>query len=184
MLATIPPATGKILISEPFMADPDFKRSVVFLVEHGEEGTVGFVLNQETQLFLNDVIAQFPDFGPRLQIGGPVQPDTLHYIHREARLGGVEVMPGVFWGGSFDILKELIDAQELDPSHIRFYIGYSGWSPGQLEEELKNNSWIVSSISMAHLFSDDYEDFWKETVRSLGNRYAHIANFPENPNLN
>ena len=76
------PESGRFLISEPFLADPNFKRTVILLTEHGEEGSVGFVLNRPTKLTINNVLEDFPDFDAPLHVGGPVQQDTLHFIHR------------------------------------------------------------------------------------------------------
>ncbi len=186
MLNQLSPENGKILISEPFMLDPNFRRSVIFIVEHGEEGTVGFVLNQETEVAIHDVIRKFPIFDARIHIGGPVETDTLHYIHTlgEKLEGARVVAEGVYWGGDFETLKQLVERGEVNESQVRFFIGYSGWSPGQLDEELQQNSWIVSGTSKENLFDKDYDDFWKETIRSLGSKYAHIANFPQNPMWN
>ncbi len=186
MLSKIAPEAGKILISEPFMLDPNFRRAVVFMVEHGVEGTVGFVLNQETEVTINDIIPQFPLFDSRLHIGGPVQLDNMHFIHRLGKMipGSVQICEGVFWGGDFEVLKKLIDEGKINLSDVRFFLGYSGWDPGQLENELNGNSWIVSDIVPDQLFSEDYENFWKSSVKNLGSKFAHIANFPENPNWN
>jgi putative transcriptional regulator len=185
MLSKIKPASGKILISEPFMMDPNFKRSVILIVEHEEEGTVGFVLNQETEVFLSDIMEELNEISMRLFIGGPVQPDTLHFIHTMKDLeGGKEILPGVFWGGNFEQLKIMINNGQVDINDFRFFIGYSGWGIGQLDEEIDQNSWIVADTNKENLFAEYYEDFWKETVRSLGSKFAHIANFPENPFLN
>lgn len=186
MLSKIAPTAGKILISEPFMLDPQFRRSVVLLVEHAEQGTVGFVLNQETEVTIADIIPGFPLFDSRICIGGPVQTDTLHFIHKIPNLveGGVEVEEGVYWGGDFDQLREQIALGRVKLEDVVFFLGYSGWSPEQLEEEIESNSWIVSPTQSTDIFNEDHQNFWKTAVRKLGNKYAHIANFPENPMWN
>lgn len=186
MLSHIAPSVGKILISEPFMLDPNFKRSVVLLVEHGDEGSVGLVWNQPTELVVSDILENFPEFKAKVHIGGPVEPDTLHYIHTigDVLTGAKEILSGVFWGGDFEILRAIIKSGDVNPNEVIFFIGYSGWDPTQLEEEIEQNSWIVSDTSKENLFADTYDDFWKNTVKSLGNKYAHIANFPENPSWN
>ena len=186
MLSKIAPSVGKILISEPFMLDPQFRRSVVLLVEHAEQGSVGFVLNQETEVTIPDIIPGFPLFDARIYIGGPVQTDTLHFIHRIPQLveGGVEVEQGVYWGGDFDQLQEQIKQGKVMLEDVMFFLGYSGWSPDQLEDEIESNSWIVSGTQSQDIFSEDHDNLWKKAVRNLGNKYAHIANFPENPMWN
>lgn len=186
MLSKLTPEAGKILISEPFMLDPNFRRSVVFLVEHGEDGTVGFVLNQATELSVSDVMERFPFFDSKLYLGGPVETDTLHYIHTlgDVLEGSRLISNSIYWGGDFDTLKTMINEGIAKPEAVRFFLGYSGWSPGQLDEELQQNSWIVSNANSERIFDDQYKDFWKDTIRELGNKYAHIANFPENPMWN
>ncbi len=186
MLSKIRPEAGKILISEPFMMDPHFRRSVVLVVEHSMQGTVGFVLNQETEVTVPDIIPGFPMFDARIRMGGPVQTDTLHFIHRIPHLieGGLEIEKGLFWGGDFDLLRVKINLGLVNINDVMFFLGYSGWEHGQLEEEIDQNSWIVASTQCDQIFNEDHDDFWKDAVKSLGQKYAHIANFPENPQWN
>jgi putative transcriptional regulator len=120
-------------------------------------------------------------------MGGPVAANTLHYIHRcpEKIEGGIEIWDGIFWGGDFDRIKELINNYQLKEDEIKFFTGYSGWTPGQLDDELREDAWIVANKFEADsVFSNSEHNLWKEVVISLGQRYAHIANFPENPMLN
>ena len=113
---------GSVLISEPFLGDPNFERSVVLICEHETtQGTFGLVLNQTSNLLLADVLEEniYPDVP--LQVGGPVQHNTLHYLHRRPDLidGGVEIMDGVTWGGNFSQVKELLNNGVLSPNDIR-----------------------------------------------------------------
>jgi putative transcriptional regulator len=131
------------------------------------------------------VIEDIGGYDSRLYVGGPVQPDTLHFVHTIKELeGSKEILPGVFWGGDFEQLKGMSRDNSLGTMSLKFFIGYSGWGQSQLEEEIAQNSWIVADIKAENIFSEYDEDFWKEMVRSLGNKFAHIANFPENPFLN
>ena len=178
---------GSLLISEPFMLDPNFKRSVVLLTEHSIGGNLGFVLNQRSDHLLNEIIqdcwsCSFPIF-----VGGPVANDMLHFIHRcYGKIeGGIEIQNGLYWGGDFEKVKMLINNNELHPHEIRFFIGYSGWGEDQLESELEQNSWLISNqYNLDTIFLEEEETLWKELVISLGPKYAHIANFPENPMWN
>lgn len=178
---------GSLLVSEPFMLDPNFRRSVVLLAEHNGDANIGFVLNQRSELLLSDIMpdcwnAYFPIF-----IGGPVAKDTLHFIHRcyDRLNSGAEIMKDVYWGGDFEYLKELIMKNEVRPHEVRFFVGYSGWGEEQLVAELEQNSWLVSNqYSPDILFGEDEENLWREAVINLGPKYAHIANFPENPMWN
>jgi putative transcriptional regulator len=177
--------TGKLLIAEPFLNDTNFARSVILLCEHSEEGSVGFVLNRSTELTLGDLL---PDlYTPLLQIyqGGPVQLDTLHMLHRMPQaFGGNEIFPGVYWGGSYDALQEVIMNSDYQPMDLRLFVGYAGWSPGQLEKELKDGAWLVTYLSQDLLFETDADKVWKEAIHSMGKEYSYIANMPLNPQFN
>jgi len=187
MLSSISAATGHLLISEPFMMDPNFKRSVIILTEYSEIGTVGLVLNHQGDYLLGDILPDISYSDMPVYIGGPVGNDTLHFIHQcpDKIPGGLEICDGVFWGGDFETVKGLISNYQLSGDEIKFFTGYSGWTAGQLDAELKENTWIVTDkFSPAMLFTNDEQNLWREVVISLGTRYAHIANFPENPALN
>ncbi len=179
------PRQGRILISEPLLNDSYFKRSVVLLTEHSENGSVGFVLNKPIDLTIQDVIKDFPQFDTKLYVGGPVGKDTVHYIHTLGELlpESVHVKDNIYWGGDFNRLKELISEGMVQPSQIRFFLGYSGWSPKQLEGEIENNAWLISEVDGNWIMSPD-KDMWKEVLNSMGNHYKIWTNCPENPALN
>lgn len=179
------PRQGRILISEPLLNDSYFKRSVVLLTEHSENGSVGFVLNKPIDLTIQDVIKDFPEFDTKLYVGGPVGKDTVHYIHTLGELlpDSVHVKDNIYWGGDFERLKELISEGMVQPSQIRFFLGYSGWSPKQLEGEIENNAWLISEVDGNWIMSPD-KDMWKEVLNSMGNHYKIWTNCPENPALN
>lgn len=186
MLSPIQPQKGNLIVSEPFMMDPNFKRSVVLLTEFEEAGAVGFILNQKSDLLLKDII---PESGSELPvfIGGPVANDTLHFVHScyDKLNSGIEIMDGVYWGGNFEALQVLINTKQIDSYEVKFFVGYSGWGQGQLEDELEQNSWLVANkFNSEVLFVEDEENLWREVVIGLGPKYAHIANFPENPQWN
>lgn len=184
--AQIPPRAGAILLSEPFLADDNFKRTVVLLCEHNEEGTFGFVINRPLEVMAAEAIQDFPAFQAPLFLGGPVENNTLHYLHRlgdkipESR----QVLDGLWWGGSYEVLRILMESGELSTDDIRLLVGYSGWSPGQLEEELKENSWIVVPGKAEYIFNADVENSWKEILKNMGGQYQIMSNFPDSPLLN
>jgi putative transcriptional regulator len=187
MLSLIAPETGRLLISEPFMLDPNFKRSVLILTEYGDEGAMGFVLNHESEYQLGDILPDTQYSELPVFIGGPVGNDTLHFIHCVPQKieGGLEIAPGIYWGGDFETVKDLIGNYQLLNTEIKFFIGYSGWVAGQLDAEIGGDAWIVTDqYSPEILFTHDEQNLWKDVVKGLGQRYAHIANFPENPELN
>lgn len=169
------------------MMDPNFKRSVVLLVEHVDEATIGYVLGQQTDLYLKDILPDFAEAKFPVYLGGPVAKDTLHFIHRcnDRMNSGEEISGGLYWGGNFETLRLLIETNQIAENEILFFVGYSGWGVNQLDDELKQNSWLVSNNYNAELlFSQETESLWKEAVVGLGSKYAHIVNFPENPLLN
>jgi putative transcriptional regulator len=186
MLNKLAPTAGKLLISEPFMTDPNFTRAVVLLTEHSEEGTLGFIVNQPSLLRVDDVVVEIDEADFPVYYGGPVATDSVHFIHRCAELAdGQEVAKGIYWGGNFEILKKMIARKEISTTDIKFFVGYSGWGAQQLKDELKENTWIVSDQFDADLlFTIDEEQLWREVIINLGPKYAHISNFPQNPNLN
>jgi len=179
------PKKGRILISEPFMYDPNFKRSVVLLTEHNEEGTVGFILNKHTELKLNEVLEDFPEFDAPVYMGGPVRTDTLHFVHRVGELeGATEVIEDVYWDGNFEALRVMVDTKQVGAEEFRFFVGYSGWMPGQLDGELKEKSWILADVDSDDIFVKEPDDLWKEVLKDLGKEYEMMSNFPEDPSLN
>lgn len=187
MLTHQQPQKSSLLISEPFMQDPNFKRSVVLLTEFNEDGTVGYVLNHRSNMLLKDVLpdcseAMFPIF-----IGGPVENDTLHFIHKcyDRLNSGIEIGEGLYWGGNFEALKLLVNNNQIAEDEIRFFIGYSGWGQDQLKTEIEQHSWLITNnYNQEILFINDEENLWREVVIAMGPKFAHIANFPENPMWN
>jgi len=180
------PGKGKILISEPFLNDPNFKRTIILLSEHNSEGSVGFVLNKPTEYKLNQVVDDFPEFDALVYYGGPVQLNTLQFIYKGENIieGSMEIMPGLYWGGSFDILRMLIEAKSVNPIDFRFFLGYSGWDEGQIDDEMGINSWIVSDTSIENIFSEEPDKLWREILKGMGKKFAILASFPDNPSVN
>ncbi len=182
----IKPGAGRLLISEPYLADPNFERTIIFLCEHNDDGTIGFVLNKPSLSKLSELISDAKSFDEIVCVGGPVQQDTLHYLHRHKGIeGAVEILDGIYWGGEFDEIMSKIEIGELSAHHIKFFLGYSGWSPGQLDEELKTNSWIVSDhVSEALIFETEHEQMWKKVLKEMGGRFSMFANYPVDPQMN
>lgn len=180
------PEKGKVLVSEPFIFDSNFKRSVILLCEHNEEGSFGLILNRPLDVKLGDVVENLFPMPYRLHLGGPVQNDTLHILHRIEELSedSEEILPGLYWGTDFEKVKEMIANNTLNPDDIRFYLGYSGWGAGQLMEEMSFNSWVAADVSVASIFDENPDDMWKNILKGMGGALSILANSPENPNLN
>jgi putative transcriptional regulator len=114
-----------------------------------------------------------------------VETDTLHIVHRAPEvLGGTEILPGTYWGGSYEALQQVVYRNRCDPSDLMLFVGYGGWSPGQLERELTEGSWLVSDNAERLLFSGQTEDLWRRSVQHLGKDFAFMANMPSDPQLN
>jgi len=180
------PGKGRILIAEPFLQGPYFARSIVLLTEHSKEGSVGFILNKATDVYPDEVIDDLFNFNGELFIGGPVSSNTLHFIHTLGKKvpGAIKITQNIYWGGDFEEIKKLINEGKADSSSVRFFAGYSGWTAGQLENEIAENSWIVSSLDDCQLMTADINTIWKESLKNIGNLYKTWSNFPNNPSFN
>ena len=178
---------GRVLISEPFLNDTYFKRSVVLLTEHSEEGSVGFVLNKPVDLSVNDILNDFPEVDAEISIGGPVNTNTIHYIHTlgEQIPDSVKVLKNLFWGGDFDALKDVLVQDAALSNKIRFFLGYAGWSPKQLDNELSENAWLISEMNAEQIMRGPDNDLWRKILETSGDEiYRTWIIFPENPGLN
>ena len=161
-------------------------RTVVFLCEHQDEGSFGFVLNRSYEYSLDELVNGLEDLKLPVFYGGPVQMDTIHFLHQypEKIPGGYEISEGVFWGGDFDIAIQMIRKGEVNLQRIRFYIGYSGWGTGQLNDELKEKSWLTVKATRKIIFHKETDEIWKESLKLLGGDYEMMINFPIDPQLN
>jgi len=178
---------GRVLLAEPFMLDPNFKRTAVLLCEYSmEEGGVGFVMNKPLNMRVDSLIEDFPEFDAEVFFGGPVATDTIHYVHNVGDLldDSQPVTNGVFWGGDFEKLKFLITSELITPSNIRFFVGYSGWSNGQLENEIEMGSWVTADMDTNYLFRSEPDDLWQQVMQNKGDRFSVISQVPDEANWN
>ena len=186
-MITLKPKKGYLLIAEPsIIGDISFNRSVILLADYTKEGSIGFILNKPLEFTLRDLVpvaeAQFKVYN-----GGPVEQDNLYFIHKIPDMipGSIEISLGIYWGGDFDIALNLVNEGKITESEIRFFLGYSGWEPQQLEKELQANSWIVSeNVYKSDLINKSEDSFWKEKMLELGGDYSIWSNAPENPSFN
>ena len=179
-------AAGVLLIADPFLKDPNFMRTVVLLTEHRDDGSIGFVLNRRYENTLDELLPEMEGFKLPVYYGGPVQMNTIHFLHRYPTeiSGGVEVMKGIYWGGDFEAVVALINSGKADPEKIRFYIGYSGWSSGQLDGEMGEKTWLTVEATRSLVFHSAAEEIWKDSLKHLGGEYEMMINFPIDPQLN
>lgn len=180
------PKAGQLLIAEPLLSDDHFTRSVILLCEHSSEGSVGFVLNQKSDYKLHDLLTDFITNGPTVYKGGPVQKDTLHMIHKAPHIlgAGMQIAKDVYWGGSFDEIKQIASSGVDIENDLRLFLGYSGWAPGQLEDEIKEGTWLLANATEDIIFGTSHKDIWKKSISLLGKEYAYLAHIPTDPQLN
>ncbi|KAB1068614.1 YqgE/AlgH family protein [Tamlana haliotis] len=186
-MVTIKPKKGDLLIAEPaIIGDVSFNRSIVLLADHSEEGSIGFILNKPLDYTINELI---PELEATFKVynGGPVEQDNLYFIHKIPHLipNSIEISLGIYWGGDFNRVAELIKTNTINENDIRFFLGYSGWDINQLDSELKSNSWVVSeNVYKKNIIEKDYETFWKEKMLEFGGEYSIWSNAPEDPSYN
>jgi putative transcriptional regulator len=182
----IEPAAGILLIADPFLKDPNFLRTVVLLCEHKEEGSFGFVLNKQIEQTLDELISDLQGHRLPVYYGGPVQMDTIHFLHQCPDLipESVKVSDDIFWGGNFETVTALLKSKSIDLDKIKFFIGYSGWGDGQLSSELTERSWLTVKASRRLVFNTGYDEIWKNSLKTLGGEYERMINYPIDPQLN
>lgn len=184
---TIPPHAGCLLISEPFLQDENFVRSVILLCENNDNGSFGLVLNKLSLFKLEDLVDGVPGLQSEVYVGGPVEQNTLHFIYSGERHfeDSISLQGGLWWGGDFVEFLHRYKEGTLDADSFRFFIGYSGWEAGQLEQELAENTWIVCRNEFTdHIFYADPDDLWRVILKSLGGDFQVLANYPIDPRLN
>ena len=181
------PNKGNLLIAEPsIIGDISFNRSVILIAENNHNGSIGFILNKPLNYSLSELIPEVSsDF--KIYNGGPVEQDNLYFIHRVPELikNSVEISNGIYWGGDFSSVIDLLKENKLKASDIKFFLGYSGWSPNQLDEELMSNSWVIQENAYKNqIIEKGHNSLWKEKMIELGGDYLIWSNAPENPNHN
>lgn len=181
------PEKGHLLIAEPsILGDVSFNRSVILLADHNEEGSIGFILNKPLDYTIKDLIPEI-EGSFKIYNGGPVEQDNLYFIHKIPELipNSIEISHGIFWGGDFKMVTNLINNNELDDNDIRFFLGYTGWENEQLTNELLSNTWIlVKNGYKKSIIEKNDVNFWKEKMLELGGEYSLWSNAPENPSYN
>lgn len=177
---------GEILLSEPFLVDANFSRSVILVTEDTEEGSLGFVLNQKSRFMLEDFGDMFQNLEIPVYVGGPVGQHTLHFIHTLGNKidDAVHVSRQWYWSGQIEAILSLIRIGIVKETEVRFFIGYSGWSKGQLESEFKSKTWFKISDPKVDIFAINPDSLWREILKSQDDSLKQFANYPIDPLLN
>lgn len=181
------PSRGKLLISEPFLCDEIFGRSVILLVDHTLDGSMGLVLNKPLPLHLNDVLSEFKDVEDiPIYKGGPLSTDTLFYLHTLKDVAdSLNIGKGFYLNGDFNAIRRYILEGNEIAGKIRFFLGYSGWEHEQLHKEIEENTWLIGSADFDSLMDvRRSRELWKNALGQLGGKYEVWSRFPQIPTLN
>ncbi len=172
---------GQLLLDSGQLRGSFFQRTVVLICQHDAEGAFGLVLNRTTGNSVGDmIVADLPDSlkAYPLYMGGPVQPSALSFLHTDTFLTEANVMPNLSLGHSIDDLVELGEAFSATRK-LKLFAGYAGWSPGQLEDEMKRKAWLKYPASLELVFDTKPEQLWQEILRRKGGLYRVLAQSPE-----
>ena len=177
---------GRLLISEPSLCDPIFFKSVILITHHTNDESIGLVLNQGTKIQLKQIINDMPMGDFPVYIGGPVAKNSVHFIHRigDKIEGSRKIGNGLYFGGEFDNVKELIKENKISKKDIRFFAGYSGWEDNQLKNEIKEQSWILKDSNSKICLEYTDSNLWSRIIKRLDQKYAIWTNMPADPSLN
>lgn len=182
----LPPKRGRVLISDPFKNEDYFERSVIYICEHDEESTFGFVLNKPITIAFHELNQQFNDRHITAYKGGPCDEDTLFFLHTLGHKikGSQHISNGIYLGSNYTSLYQQLTPELIEEGAIKLIIGYSGWSPGQLQEELDQNMWAISEVESLEELMLPTDDLWRYFMKKLGNKYELMTKFPLDPNAN
>lgn len=180
------PQRGRLLVASPPLVDPNFDRTVVYLLEHADDGTVGVIINRPTDTDLDDVLPEWrPLAGTPAVVfeGGPVSRDGAIALARagaEASDGYAPLVDGI---GTVQLDRDPLDLG-APCTDLRVFSGYAGWSPGQLEAEIEQGGWWVADGSPDDVFSDTPAELWRTVVRRQRGSVALFANYPDDATVN
>lgn len=179
---------GRLLVATPPLVDPNFDRTVVLMLEHGEEGALGVVLNRPTDTGIDDVVPEWRIFASEPQVlftGGPVAHDSVIALARAKHVapdteGWVPILGDL---GTVDLGRDPFDiGVSLDA--LRVFVGYSGWGPGQLEAELEQHAWFTVTLKPEDVFNAVPDELWRGVLRRQRTRVAMFAHYPDDTSTN
>ena len=177
---------GMLLIAHPSLIDPCFFKSVVLITHHDEYESIGLTLNHKTNIQLNEIVENIPAGEFPVSIGGPVEKNSIHYIHTlgDKIKNAQKVMDGLYWGGDFEDVITLMQKKLISNEDIRFFAGYSGWEENQLEQELREDSWILKQGSLPLCMQMPRKEAWSFLIKKMDDQFAIWTNLPADPTLN
>lgn len=177
---------GNILVSHPLMNDQFFRRSVIYLTNHSNDGALGFMLNYKTNYKIRDIKPEIKNGNFPIYEGGPVAKNQLFYIHKlgDNLSDSIKIKNDIYFGGDFYQLMHMLEHGKIKPYEIRFFAGYSGWGSGQLENEIKSTHWLVNNNVESDFFGNDPQDLWRLQLTEIKNSFGVFAEFGNDPSLN
>ena len=175
---------GSLILSQPLMKDLNFERSIILICEHNSDGSFGYKLNDKLSpdsvtSDLNQIIKE------NLYIGGPVENSYLNFIHNSDQIkDSVKITDNIYLGGDLDSVLEGVE-NNISDFKLKFFSGYSGWSPKQLDKEIEENSWIVINEYISNFIFDEIDEkFWTSFLSDKGGKHKIFSNYPKDPSLN
>ena len=177
---------GQLLLDSGQLRGSFFQRTVVLICQHDPEGAFGLVLNRNSGSNVGEtIVADLPETikACPLYLGGPVQPGALSFLLSDSFIPDANILPNLSLGHSLDNLMEVGESFSATQK-IRMFAGYSGWSPGQLEEEMKRKAWLTHPASLELVFETNPEDLWQSILRQKGWKYKLLAQMPDDLSLN
>ncbi len=174
---------GEIIISQGFWGNDDLSRSVVLILQHNERGSVGVLLNRQSNLMLNDVIPGI-NTEADLYYGGQSGINKIGFLHNIKELSrSIPIANNIYWGGNIYQLKAMFEHGETDPSQVHFYAGLMEWPHGMLEKEIEEKKWWIDTLTDEELLNTDSNYLWSLKLIASGNTYGMLYSVPD-PNLN
>jgi putative transcriptional regulator len=172
---------NKILVAQPFLPDPFFRRTVILLAEHDAEHSMGFIVNKPLKIKLGDLLSNLSESDFPVYHGGPVAQDQLFFLHRhnDKIKDSHPIGNGFYWNGDYGDMIRLVLSKKLEKHSIKFFIGYSGWGSGQLADEFSGESWYLSSPDYALLMKNGHHEIWGAALKQMESPYANLAKFPD-----
>ena len=174
---------GTILISKPFMEDKRFEKTIILIVEHNHNETIGFIINKKSNFDLKEIYPLLSGYKIVLKRGGPVAVDNLFFIHKHPDIVNncTKIKDGFFWGGDLEDIIKGLNNNEININDISFFIGYAGWEKDQLNKEIKDGSWIVQNF---HLSILEKTHNWSDLLIGINKEYKVWATAPTDFYLN
>jgi len=179
-------SAGDILIAKPFLQDGFFKRSVIYMCEHNDEGSLGFILNRHQGLLLKDIFPHLKNGNFPIFEGGPVSSNQLFYVHSLGKqlTDAIHIKDEIYWGGNFFELSELIENEKVTLNQIQFFVGYSGWDKAQLYNELKSDSWVITHTPYNKLKQIPTQELWGAELTKINPSFKVFSDYNYDPSMN